>query len=249
MFELIFYQSLLLALVYVHLTIVSYEIYLHRGIIHNTIKFSKPGALIFELWLWLAVSLPNKYYLCSHRIHHAYADTKLDPHGPAALGLRQQFLTKPLKQIVGHLGRAVLLVSKQPEYPPTELQKKFLKNIDDYQHSVLLQISKYGNFSFLLINTVLFGWSGIVAYVCFVVLLSMTQHILLDGFGHYFGYKNYQTNDNSKNIFPIGLVLGGTELHNNHHKYPGAARLDMKWYEFDIAWWYIKLLMFFKMCK
>jgi stearoyl-CoA desaturase (delta-9 desaturase) len=253
MFDLHFYQSLLLTLLYVHLTFVSYEIYLHRGIIHNGIKFSKTGALVFELWLWLSVSLPDKYFLCSHQMHHAYADTKLDLHGPTALGLKEQFLLVPIKQIVNNIRRALLMRSNKSKFPTSELQKKFLKkfltNIDDYQHTFFTKTSRYGNFSFLMINLLLFGLTGVVVYVLFVAITVISQNILVDGLGHYYGYSNYQTDNKSKNIFPVGILFGGAELHNNHHRYPNAKKLDIKWYEFDISWWYIRILTFFKLCK
>jgi stearoyl-CoA desaturase (Delta-9 desaturase) len=248
MIELTILQGLLITLLYVHLTIVSYELYLHRGIIHNSVDYVKSISIIFEIWLWLTMHLPNKYYFCSHRIHHAYADKKEDPHGPLSLGITQQFLLKPLYKIYEQIKR-IFILDEMVGGPPTELQKKFLNNLKPYQSKFLFKNKKFGNLTFLIINVLLFGIYGLIVYFIFLLLLNVIQHIFLDGFGHYLGYRNYQIADNSKNITPIAILFGGIELHNNHHKNPSSAKCNDRWFEIDIGWVYIKILMFFNLCK
>lgn len=247
MIDITFYQFLLICLCYLHLTFVAYELYIHRSITHNAVNFNKGISLVFEFWLWLTTGLPNKYYICSHRIHHAYADTKKDIHGPAHLGVNTQFLKKPFYRIYEKLKSLVIITDKKA-FPPTDLQKKFLKDIKPYCSKFFIKNEKYGNLLFLLSNFILFGFNGILLYLCFIIISNILQHIIIDGLGHYIGYRNYNSNDNSKNILPFGILLNGSELHNNHHGNPGSANNRVKWYEIDIGWMYIKTFMFFKMC-
>jgi stearoyl-CoA desaturase (delta-9 desaturase) len=205
---------------------------------------------LFEFWSWLTFgSMPNKYYLSSHRMHHVYADTKMDIHGPVSLGIKKQFLNKPFHRIFLQFINTFSCMKKE-RYPPTEIQKKFLGNLENFNdESFFYKNCQYGNFVFFMINLLLFGVNGIYIYLLFLILINLIRDIVIDGFAHLIGYRNYHTKDNSRNIFPIGIFFCGAELHNNHHKYPNDIKLSKKWFEIDIGWLYIKLLEFFKLCK
>ncbi len=250
MIDINFFQILILALLYCQILLITYEIYYHRGICHQGIIFSPIMKFLFEFWSWLTFgAMPNKYYLSSHRIHHAYSDTKIDIHGPVSLGIKRQFLNKPFDRILLQFINTFSFIKKE-KYPPTDLQKKFLddlKNFDD--ENFFHNNSQYGNFVFLIINLLLFGINGIYVYLLFLISVNLTRDVVIDGFAHFIGYRNYHTKDNSRNIFPIGIFFCGAELHNNHHKYPNDMNLSKKWFEFDIGWGYIKILEFLNLCK
>jgi stearoyl-CoA desaturase (delta-9 desaturase) len=206
---------------------------------------------LFEFWAWLSFGslMPNKYYMCSHRIHHAYADTDKDIHGPVALGIVGQLVVKPFRRTIYQFINTFLF-SKRKKYPPTEEQKKFLGNLENFNdESFFYKNCQYGNFIFLIINILLFGINGFYIYILFLIQSNFMRDVVFDGIIHLIGYRNYNTKDNSKNIFPIGIFFCGVELHNNHHQYPNSKKQSKKWFEIDIGWLYIKVLEFFKLCK
>jgi fatty-acid desaturase len=252
MIDVNFFQILLIILLYFQITIVTYEIYYHRGISHGGIIFSPSITFLFEFWAWLTFgsSMPNKYILrSSHRIHHAYADTDNDIHGPVALGVVGQFVNKPFRRTISQFINTFMF-SKKEKYPPTELQKKFLDNLENFNdESLFYRNRQYGNFIFLIVNILLFGINGFYIYLLFLIQNNLMRDIIFDGVSHLIGYRNYNIKDNSKNIFFIGIFFCGGELHNNHHRYPNDIKLSKKWFEIDIGWLYIKLLEFFKLCK
>ena len=252
MIDINFFQILVILLMYLQFTIITYEIYYHRGIAHSGMTFSPIMTFLFEFWAWLVFGsgIPNKYYLCSHRIHHTYADTNKDIHGPAALGIIGQFIDKPVSRTISQLSNTFLF-SKKKKYPPTEEQKKFLGNLENFNdESFFYKNCQYGNFIFLIINILLFGVNGFYIYLLFLIENNFMRDIIADGITHFIGYRNYNTKDNSRNMFPIGIFFcGGAELHNNHHQYPSDIKMSKKWFEIDIGWVYIKVLEFFKLCK
>lgn len=249
MFDLTILQIFLISFLYVHITMTVYEIYFHRGIIHNSVSFSKGSAFIFQFWIWLSFHLPKKLYLVGHIIHHKSADTVNDPHGVKSLGLREQFFIKPIKKIYFHIQKTFLCEGVVSEYPATPLQKKYLKSLASSEENIFYKVSRYGNLTFLILNLILFNVSGIIIYFLYLVLVNVAQHIIIDGAGHYIGYRTFQTKDNSRNIIPFGIWLGGSELHHNHHKTPRSAKNSVLWYEIDIGWGYIKILEFFNLCR
>jgi stearoyl-CoA desaturase (Delta-9 desaturase) len=239
--------SFIIPLIYCYFSIIIYEIYYHRGVIHNGLSFHPILIFIFEFWTWLSFEkVPNKYYLCSHRIHHVYSDTKLDLHGHISLGISGQYVYKPFFRTLSHI-KNTFNFNRSLEYPPTELQTKFLGNLHSYKN--IFQGIEYGNFIFLLLNFVIFGLPGIIIYFLYVIYVNIIRHIMIDGLYHNLGYRNFDTQDNSKNLFPIGIIFGGSELHNNHHANPNSIKTSYKLFEFDIGWVFIKILKFFKLCS
>lgn len=246
-------QIFLVVLFYLHISISTYEIYYHRGIIHNGLDFSPFMSWIFQFISWLMFyQIPNKYYMCGHIIHHKYSDTYTDPHGHISLGFKQQFLFKPFKKIISQLIETFNL-KKKCIYPPTKIQKKILNNLNNlnnfYAYEFFEKNSQYGNFIFLIINFLIFGIDGILIYFLFVLLSNLSRDIILDGLAHLVGYTNFNIKNNSKNIFPFGIFFAGSELHNNHHASPNNIKCSKKWFEIDVGWIYIILLNYFNLVK
>lgn len=250
MIEIDLFEILLITLLYGHLSAAAYEIYYHRGLVHEKLIFSPFLSFLFQFWIWLTFEkMPSKSHLCSHKIHHVYSDTVMDPHGPISLGLKKQFFLKPFYRSISQLIRTFSF-KKKIEYPLTELQEKFLGNLNNFNtKNFFYRKCEYGNFIFLLINLVLFGINGIVIYVLFVFQINILRDVIADGLTHWFGYRNYSTEDNSRNIFPIGIFLCGIELNNNHHGNSNEINYRRRWFEIDIGWVYIKILQCLKLCS
>ncbi|MEK6209306.1 MAG: fatty acid desaturase [Pseudomonadota bacterium] len=218
------------ALVLTHITIASVTIYLHRHSAHRALDLHPAVAHFFRLWLWLTTGMSTKAWTAIHRKHHAKVETEEDPHSPQVLTLKK-----------------VLLEGG-------ELYRKEAKNqdtLDKYGHGtpedwierkVYSASDKGGVALMLIVNVLLFGPIGLTVWAVQMLWIPVTAAGVINGVGHYYGYRNFQVEDASTNIVPWGILIGGEELHNNHHAYASSARLSNKWYEFDIGWLYIRLM-------
>jgi stearoyl-CoA desaturase (delta-9 desaturase) len=230
-FDLPWWGAAAVALALTHITIASVTIFLHRHQAHHAIALHPVASHFFRFWLWLTTGMVTKEWAAIHRKHHAKCDTPEDPHSPQVLGLNRV------------LWGGVFLYVKEAHRPET-LERYGHGTPDDWlEHNVYSRFQALGLILMGLVDVVLFGpVPGLLIVVTQIVWIPFWAAGVINGLGHYWGYRHWSTPDASTNICPIGILIGGEELHNNHHAYPTSAKLSCKWYEFDIGWLYIRLL-------
>src|SRR5690625_1565196 len=230
-------QSILVTLVLTHITIVSVTVFLHRGQAHRGLDLHPAVAHFFRFWLWLTTGMVTKEWVAIHRKHHARCEREGDPHSPMVFGINRV------------LWRGAELYRQ--EAINQETMAKFGHGTPDdwiernlYSRRTVLGIS-----IMLVINLTLFGVIGLTVWAVQMAWIPFWAAGVVNGIGHYFGYRNFGSPDTSTNVFPIGIIIGGEELHNNHHAHASSARFSSKWYEFDIGWMYLRILSSLKLAK
>ncbi len=220
----------LVALALTHITIASVTIYLHRHQTHRALDLHPAVAHVFRLWLWLTTGMVTKAWVAIHRKHHARCETEEDPHSPQVLGLR-----KVLWQ-GAELYRA--------EAKNAETLAKFGHNTPDdwLERHVYTRHSASGIVVTLILNVLCFGPLGLTIWAVQMAWIPFFAAGIINGVGHYYGYRNFECADAATNIVPIGILIGGEELHNNHHTYASSAKFSCKPWELDIGWGYIRAL-------
>ncbi|WP_298134708.1 fatty acid desaturase [Acidiferrobacter sp.] len=220
----------LVALALTHITIASVTIYLHRHQTHRALDLHPAVAHVFRLWLWLTTGMVTKAWVAIHRKHHARCETEEDPHSPQVLGLR-----KVLWQ-GAELYRA--------EAKNAETLAKFGHNTPDdwLERHVYTRHSASGIVVTLILNVLCFGPLGLTIWAVQMAWIPFFAAGIVNGVGHYYGYRNFECADAATNIVPIGILIGGEELHNNHHTYASSAKFSCKPWELDIGWGYIRAL-------
>jgi len=222
------WQIVGMALLFTHITIVSVTVYLHRYSAHRGLELSPILRHFFRLWLWLTTGMATKGWTAVHRKHHAKCETEEDPHSPVVLGIG-----KVLKE-GAELYRAGITKETLDKYGKGTPE-------DWLETKVYEPHGRAGIFIFLAIDLILFGPIGITVWAIQMAWIPLFAAGVINGIGHYWGYRNYECADASTNIVPWGILIGGEELHNNHHTFPSSAKLSNKWYEFDIGWMYINI--------
>ena len=213
-----------------HVTIAAVTIYLHRHSAHRALDLHPAASHFFRLWLWLTTGMVTKEWTAIHRKHHAKVETADDPHSPVALGIRKVLLEG------AELYRTE---SKNQE----TLDKYGTGTPDDWlERNLYSRFSWQGVGVLMVINLILFGPIGLTIWAIQMLWIPINAAGIINGIGHYWGYRNYSCEDASTNIVPWGILIGGEELHNNHHAYGSSAKFSAKWYEFDIGWAYIRIL-------
>ena len=224
------WQVVILTLVMTHVTIASVTIYLHRHQAHRALDLHPAVAHFFRLWLWLSTGMQTKEWAAIHRKHHAKCETSEDPHSPQIKGIETVFWKG---------AELYRLESKNME----TMQKYGHGTPDDWlENNVYTRFPWQGVAVMLIINLALFGAIGLSIWAVQMLWIPVTAAGVINGIGHYWGYRNFEAVDASTNISPWGILIGGEELHNNHHTYPTSAKLSVKPYEFDIGWLYIRVL-------
>jgi stearoyl-CoA desaturase (delta-9 desaturase) len=228
--ELPWWGYVVVAFVFTHITIAAVTIYLHRHSAHRALDLHPLISHFFRFWLWLTTGMVTKEWTAVHRKHHAKCETEEDPHSPQVLGLRKVLLEGSELYRKGAVDQQTL--EKYGHGTP-----------DDWMERNVYSKSDMGGVGLMLvINTVLFGPIGLTIWAIQMLWIPIFAAGIINGVGHYLGYRNFQVDDASTNIVPWGIIIGGEELHNNHHAYASSARLSSKWYEFDIGWLYIRLM-------
>ncbi len=228
--QLPWWGYVIVALALTHITIAAVTIYLHRHSAHRALDLHPLVSHFFRFWLWLTTGMVTKEWTAVHRKHHAKCETEEDPHSPQVLGLRKVLLEGSELYRAGALDQETL--DKYGKGTP-----------DDWmERNIYTKSDMFGVGLMLFINTVLFGPIGLTIWAIQMLWIPICAAGVINGVGHYLGYRNFQVDDASTNIVPWGIIIGGEELHNNHHAYPSSARLSSKWYEFDIGWLYIRLM-------
>ncbi|MFY9512168.1 MAG: fatty acid desaturase [Rubrivivax sp.] len=222
------WQVLLATLALTHVTIAAVTIYLHRSQAHRALELHPVVSHFFRMWLWLTTGMVTKEWVAIHRKHHAKCETEEDPHSPQTRGIKTVLLTG------AELYRA--------ESKVQETMDKFGHNTPDdwIERNLYTRFSWQGVGLMLVINLFLFGAIGATVWAVQMLWIPITAAGIINGIGHYWGYRNFEAVDASTNISPWGIIIGGEELHNNHHTYPTSAKLSVKPYEFDIGWAYIR---------
>lgn len=224
------------ALVLTHITIAAVTIYLHRHSAHRALELHPIPAHFFRFWLWLTTGMLTKHWTAIHRKHHAKCETVEDPHSPQIFGLRKVLL------------EGAELYRKEGRNQET-LDRYGYGTPDDWLERKLYSHDRWGIGSMLVLNLVLFGPIGLTIWAVQMAWIPFMAAGIINGVGHYWGYRNFQPEDSSTNVFPWGILIGGEELHNNHHAYATSAKLSNRWYEFDIGWLYIRILEMLGLAK
>ena len=222
-------------LVLTHITIASVTIYLHRSQAHRALELHPAVAHFFRFWLWLTTGMVTKEWVAIHRKHHAKVETDEDPHSPQTRGIRTVLL------------QGAELYRNESKNRET-LEKYGHGSPDDWvERHIYTPYSWQGVGVMLVIDLLLFGPIGATIWAIQMLWIPVTAAGIINGLGHYWGYRNFACKDASTNIIPWGIIIGGEELHNNHHAYGSSAKLSSQWYEFDIGWMYIRILQHLKL--
>jgi len=231
--DLPWWSLVLVALGLTHITIASVTIYLHRNQAHRSLDLHPVAAHFFRFWLWLTTGMITKEWTAIHRKHHAKCETAEDPHSPQVHGIHKV------------LWLGVFLYVKESCHRET-MERYGHGTPDDWlEHNIYTPHSVAGLWLMGAIDIALFGLiPGALILLTQIVWIPFWAAGVINGIGHFWGYRNWDVPapDASRNISPIGVLIGGEELHNNHHAYPASAKFALKWYEFDIGWVYISLL-------
>ncbi len=221
---------IIVALIFTHITIAAVTIYLHRYQAHRALDLHPIVSHFFRFWLWLTTGMVTKEWAAIHRKHHAKVETPEDPHSPQQVGIRTVM------------------------WQGAELYRKAAKNLetmekyghgtpDDWiERNLYTRHSGKGIALMFVINVALFGPIGITIWATQMIWIPIFAAGIINGVGHYWGYRNYEVADASTNILPWGILIGGEELHNNHHTFGSSAKFSSKWWEFDIGWLYIRVM-------
>lgn len=220
----------LVALGLTHVTIAGVTIYLHRHQAHRALDLHPAVSHFFRFWLWLTTGMVTKEWAAVHRKHHAKCETSEDPHSPQIFGLRKVLWEGTELYRIGAADADAL--AKYGHGTPDDWMERNLYS----RHSIM------GIAIMMAIDVALFGVAGVAIWAVQMGWIPFFAAGVINGIGHHTGYRNFQTEDASTNIVPWGILIGGEELHNNHHAYGTSARLSSKWYEFDIGWLYIRSL-------
>ena len=233
-FDLPWWGYVAVALGLTHVTIAAVTIYLHRCQAHRALELHPVVSHFFRLWLWLTTGMVTKEWAAIHRKHHAKCETAEDPHSPQIYGINRV------------LWLGVFLYVKESWNKDT-LERYGHGTPDDWiERNVYTPSSVWGLWLMGAVNIALFGLvPGMLILLTQIVWIPFWAAGVINGIGHWFGYRSYDVADASTNIVPWGILIGGEELHNNHHAFASSAKLSSKWYEFDLGWMYIRLLEIF----
>ena len=231
------WQVLLFVLVATHITITSVTVFLHRAQAHRALDLHPLPSHFFRLWLWLTTGMVTKDFVGVHRKHHAKCETEEDPHSPQTRGLKALMLT------------GVELYRTEAQNPET-LAKYGKGTPDDWvERNLYSRYTWQGVGLMMILDLLLFGAFGLTVWAIQMAWIPFWATGVINGIGHFWGYRNFESADASTNVSPWGILIGGEELHNNHHTYPTSAKFSIKPYEFDVGWAYIRGLEMLGLAK
>ena len=228
--ELPVWGYLLVTLVLTHITIVSVTVYLHRHQAHRGLELHPAVAHCFRFWLWLTTGMVTREWVAIHRKHHARCETAEDPHSPQVKGIHTV------------LWRGAELYRQESTNAETIARYSHGTPDDWIERKLYARHSALGVTLMLLIDLALFGAIGLTIWAVQMIWIPFWAAGVINGLGHFWGYRNFEPTDASTNLTPLGILIGGEELHNNHHAFPSSARFSMRRWEFDLGWFYIRLL-------
>lgn len=235
--QLSWWQLVLVTLVLTHITIVSVTVFLHRSQAHRGLDLHPAIAHFFRLWLWLTTGMVTKEWVAIHRKHHAKCEKEGDPHSPMVYGIEKV------------MWKGAELYREEAANQETLKRYGHGTPNDWLERNVYSRHPGLGIMLTLIVDVLLFGAAGLTVWAVQMAWIPFWAAGVVNGLGHYIGYRNFSSPDTSTNLFPIGILIGGEELHNNHHAYGTSAKFSSKWYEFDIGWLYIKLMTYLGLAK
>ena len=224
-------------LIVTHITIVCVTLFLHRGLAHKGIIFHPILAHVMRFWLWLTTGMVTKQWVAIHRKHHAFSDKEGDPHSPHVYGIWTL------------LTQGALLYSRSAK------DKKMIEQYgvdtphDWIERNLYTPYNFCGIILMLVINLLFFGPVGLLIWGIQMIWIPFWAAGIINGLGHWWGYCNGKTRDQSRNLIPWGIIVGGEELHNNHHMNPARPKFSLKIFEFDIGWMWLRLFQFIGLAK
>ena len=228
--DLPWWGYIVVTLVLTHITIASVTIFLHRHQAHRALDLHPIVSHFFRFWLWLTTGQITKEWASIHRKHHARCETEEDPHSPQIYGIKKVFWEGA--ELYREAAKDKSIMEKYGHGTP-----------DDWiERNLYSKYSAWGPTSMAIIDLALFGPNGIWMWAVQMIWIPVTAAGIINGIGHYWGYRNFECEDASTNVLPWGIIIGGEELHNNHHTFGTSAKLSNKWWEFDIGWMYIRMM-------
>lgn len=235
--QLPIWAYIVITLALTHITIASVTIYLHRHQAHRALSLHPLVSHFFRFWLWLTTGIVTKEWVAVHRKHHAKVETDDDPHSPQRKGIAKVLLRGA--ELYREEAREQQTLEKYGHETPDDWCERHIYGHHSYAGIVLL----------LFINFSLFGFIGITIWAVQMAWIPFFAAGVINGIGHWWGYRNFEPSDASTNIVPFGLLIGGEELHNNHHAFASSARFSSKWFELDLGWHYIQLMQALGLAK
>ncbi|MCG7981643.1 MAG: fatty acid desaturase [Candidatus Thiodiazotropha lotti] len=237
LFDLSLLEVILLTLGLTHITIVSVTVFLHRHQAHKALTLNPVISHFFRFWLWLTTGMVTREWVAIHRKHHAKCETESDPHSPQTRGLGT-VLWRGAELYKAEAGNQETLERYGKGTPDDWIERKL------YQPHNFLGISLL-----LVVELILLGPAGITVWAIQMIWIPFWAAGVINGIGHFWGYRNFEIPNTSTNIVPWGILIGGEELHNNHHAFGSSAKLSNRWFEFDLGWFYIKLFSYLRLAK
>jgi stearoyl-CoA desaturase (delta-9 desaturase) len=235
--NLSFWGYALATFILIQISMMAVTLYLHRDQAHRSINLHPVLRHFFRLWIWLTSGMVTREWVAIHRKHHAMVEREGDPHSPQVFGLRKVLL------------EGAELYRVESENTAT-LEKYGRGTPDDWVERNVYSRSRFvGIYSMLAIDIILFGLPGITVFALQMLAMPVFAAGVINGLGHAKGYRNFECDDTSTNILPIAILIGGEELHNNHHAFPTSAKFSMRSWEFDIGWFNIQILRALGLCK
>lgn len=228
-FDLPWWGYLLVTLGLTHVTIAAVTIFLHRHQAHRALELHPLPSHFFRFWLWLTTGMVTREWAAIHRKHHARCETEEDPHSPQTRGIWKVLL------------EGAELYRAEARNPDT-LARFGYGTPDDWLERHVYRHNLLGILLMLGIDLLLFGPLGLSIWAVQMLWIPLWAAGVINGLGHFWGYRNFASGDASTNLLPWGILIGGEELHNNHHTFATSAKLSNRWYEFDIGWLYIRIL-------
>lgn len=235
--NLSFWGYVVAIVVLTQITIAGVTLYLHRCQTHRALTLHPIVSHFFRLWLWLTTGMVTAEWVAIHRKHHATTDVEGDPHSPKVLGIKKVFWQGA--ELYKEAARDEEMVKKYSHGTP-----------DDWiERNIYRAYSARGIVLMLLIDLLLFGVLGLTVWAIQMMWIPVHAAGVINGIGHHWGYRNFECHDAATNIIPWGFWIGGEELHNNHHTFASSAKFSVKWWEFDLGWFYIRCLSFLGLAK
>ncbi|MDI9819200.1 MULTISPECIES: fatty acid desaturase [unclassified Legionella] len=235
--DLSFWGYVLATIILTQITIAAVTIYLHRHQTHRALTLHPVVSHFFRFWLWLTTGMITAEWVAIHRKHHATTDIEGDPHSPKVLGIKKVFWQGA--ELYREASKDREMIAKYSHGTPNDWVEK----------NIYSRFSAKGILLMFILDLLLFGLPGITIWAIQMMWIPIHAAGVVNGIGHYWGYRNYECPDAATNIFPWGFWIGGEELHNNHHTFASSAKFSMKWWEFDIGWLYIRCLCFLRLAK
>lgn len=226
----------LVGAVTIHLTVVGVTLYYHRDQAHRALDLHPVLRLFFRFWVWATTAMVCHQWVAVHRKHHAFVEREGDPHSPQLLGISTMLRNGAYVYQCATRDRAA--VDAYRHGTPDDAFERFCTR---FPHAGVVLL--------LIAEMTLFGAPGVAVWAFQMLNMPVLASALINGLGHYAGYRNFDCRDASTNVVPIGVLAGGEELHNNHHAFPSSARFSVRRFEFDVGWLYIRVLAALRLAR